>query len=130
MGACDGICKSSKTIITKQVCFPSEAFPISQNENNTLLTYESALCKIKFKIEEEKEEEEEELYEEKKEEIKEETYLIGIGFFCEINDDNIPIKKALFTNNHVLNESNIKNNKIIELEYLKEKLVKYMIIHA
>ena len=45
----------------------------------------------------------------------------SIGFFCEINDDNIPFKKALFTNNHILNENSIEINKEIEFEYLNEK---------
>ena len=40
------------------------------------------------------------------------------GFFCEINDDNIPFKKALFTNNHILEEKSIEINNEIELEYL------------
>ena len=44
----------------------------------------------------------------------------GTGFFCEINDNNIPFKKALFTNNHVLNENRIEINKEIEFEYMKE----------
>ena len=44
----------------------------------------------------------------------------GSGFFCEI--DNFPIKYALFTNNHVLNESNIKIGKIIKFECLEKSL--------
>ena len=40
----------------------------------------------------------------------------GSGFFCEI--DNFPIKYALFTNNHILNESNIEIGKKIHFEYL------------
>ena len=39
----------------------------------------------------------------------------GTGFFCEI--DNNPIKYALFTNNHVLNETDIKLGNIINIEY-------------
>ena len=39
----------------------------------------------------------------------------GSGFFCEIN--NFPIKYALFTNNHVLNENDIKIGNIINIEY-------------
>ena len=41
------------------------------------------------------------------------------GFFCEIKDANIPLKKALFTNNHVLNEKNIEIGEIIIFEHLK-----------
>ena len=114
MGTCDSICQTNKANVTKQVCFPSNVKPISENEMVTLFSYESALCKIKVKIEKEEEELENlsEIYEGKERE--KEEILIGTGFFCEINDDNIPFKKALFTNNHVLNESYIKNNKIIE----------------
>jgi len=42
---------------------------------------------------------------------------IGSGFFCEINI-NFPIKFALFTNNHVLNESNIQIGNTIYFECL------------
>ena len=103
MGICDSIEKNQNIAISSE---PPDILkekpninPISRNEIKELFSYESALCKIRV----------------------EEEILIGTGFFCEINDDNIPFKKALFTNNHVLNESYIKNNKIIELEYLKEK---------
>ena len=40
------------------------------------------------------------------------------GFFCEL--DNFPIKYALFTNNHVLNESSLKIGKKIYFEYLEK----------
>ena len=43
---------------------------------------------------------------------------IGTGFFCEL--DNLPIKYGLFTNNHVLDESNIKIGEIINIDYLTE----------
>ena len=41
----------------------------------------------------------------------------GFGFFCEI--DNFPIKYALFTNNHVLDELNIEIGNTINFEYLE-----------
>ena len=44
----------------------------------------------------------------------------GTGFFCEIENKNIPIKYCLFTNNHVLNESNIEIDNIINFEYYKD----------
>ena len=59
-------------------------------------SYESAICRIKF------------------------NNLIGTGFFCEIDDNNIPFKKALFTNNHVLNKQNIQINNIISFEICKK----------
>ena len=43
------------------------------------------------------------------------------GFFCEINDDKIPFKKALFTNNDILDEKSIEINKEIYFEYLNKK---------
>ena len=42
----------------------------------------------------------------------------GSGFFCEI-DINFPFKYALFTNNHVLDESNIEIGNIIHIECLE-----------
>ena len=48
------------------------------------------------------------------------------GFFCEI--DNFLIKYALFTNNHVLNESNIKIGKKINFECLKNLYLVHHII--
>jgi len=45
----------------------------------------------------------------------------GSGFFCEI--DNFLIKYALFTNNHVLNESNIEIGKKINFECLLRKSI-------
>ena len=43
----------------------------------------------------------------------------GSGFFCEF-EFKFPIKYALFTNNHVLNELNIKIGKTIHFEYLEK----------
>ena len=42
----------------------------------------------------------------------------GSGFFCEINI-NFPIKYALFTNNHILDESNLQIDSIIHFECLE-----------
>jgi hypothetical protein len=39
----------------------------------------------------------------------------GSGFFCKINIKGKEMK-VLFTNNHVLNEKNIKQNSIIEIQ--------------
>ena len=41
------------------------------------------------------------------------------GFFCQIEDDEFPFKKALFTNNHVINDLNIKTSKV-NIKYYKE----------
>ena len=45
----------------------------------------------------------------------------GSGFFCKINI-NFPIKYALFTNNHILNETNLEIGKKINFEYLEKSL--------
>jgi len=78
--------------------------PINQIEYQKLYSYKSALCKINFNS-------------------KKEGKILnccGTGFFCQLDENDIPFKKALFTNNHVLNEQNIKINKKIRLEYLNE----------
>ena len=46
---------------------------------------------------------------------------LGSGFFCEIDDKNIPFRKALFTNNHILDKNRIKKNQNIEFEYCGKK---------
>ena len=86
-----GVCDS----YTAQVAFTNE--PASKGEINELYKNEPALCKI----------------------MKELKY--NTGFFCEIKDEEIPFEKAIFTNNHVLDETDIENNKEIEIEYLNEK---------
>ena len=47
----------------------------------------------------------------------------GTGFFCQIDLENFPIKYALFTNNHILNEMCIKTGKTINIEYSDESLI-------
>ena len=44
----------------------------------------------------------------------------GSGFFCKINIKEKKMK-PLFTNNHVLNENNIKPNSIIEIQQNNNK---------
>jgi len=52
----------------------------------------------------------------------------GSGFFCEI-DFNFPIKYALFTNNHVLNELNIEIGNTIHFECFNSKNHILIILH-
>ena len=47
---------------------------------------------------------------------------LGTWFFCEINDDIITFKKALFTNNHILDEKSMEIDKEIYFEYLNKKI--------
>ena len=93
--------ESSK--LTKQNVLYGRTKPMNQSEIEELNSYESAICKIKFKACE-------------KGQI---INRIGTGFFLEINDANIPFKKALFTNNHVLDENSIEMHTGIEFEYCK-----------
>ena len=79
--------------------------PISQKEIIELFAKEDAMCKIlSQKIINGK---------------LESTY--GTGFFLEIDIEKIPFKKCLITNNHVLNEDDIKINKDIIIEYKNKK---------
>ena len=74
----------------------------SSNEiENIYLNKQSSMCKIMYR--------------------KDEHLVIGTGFFCEINEDNIPFKKALFTNRHVLNKSFIQEGKEIIFECMDIK---------
>ena len=108
-----GICHKSKKDDKKILPIESQKlkkdipknYPVTKAEIDKLYEYESALCKIKFQA------------------IKngQKVNAIGTGFFCEINDDNIPFKKALFTNNHVLDKDNVKINKEIEFECMGKK---------
>ena len=89
----------------REVCPIGHGKPINEDEINELYRYKSSMCRII-------------IYETKeKRKIEKES---GTGFFCEINDNSIPFKKALFTNNHVLNENRIGINNEIEFEYLKQ----------
>ena len=75
----------------------------NDNDNNEkaikeLYSFESSICKI--------------IYKEK---------ILGIGFFCEISNEEIPFKKSLFTNNQILDQQFLKTNKEIIIEYLGKK---------
>ena len=85
--------------------------PVSKDEYQKLLqTYKYAVCKIITQIKNKEENE------------KQKT---GTGFFCEINDKDIPFKKALFTNNHILGIENLQNDRDIVIEYLENiKVIK------
>ena len=88
--------------IKKEGILKDQGNPISKTEIKKLLEKEKSMCKIKY-----------EKYEDNK--IKK---GIGSGFFCEL--DNYPIKYVLFTNNHVLDEDNIKIGNTINIEYIKD----------
>jgi len=79
--------------------------PMSKKEIKDLYSNQPSMCKIKFQ----------------KEKDGKLVDCSGTGFFCEISDDNIPFKKALFTNNHVLNKNSLKINKEILFECMGKK---------
>ena len=76
------------------------AKPATYEDIIKLYSYKSAVCKIFF-----------ETFKDGK---KEKGF--GTGFFCALDDENIPFKKALFTNHHILDENSIRINKQIEFE--------------
>ena len=91
--------RGSIEIIKEFVPF-DKAEPMSKSEIDELYSYDSAMCKIKCKI-------------------LEEGQIIdgfGTGFFCKIDDNIIPFKRALFTNNHILDKNSIEINKEIIFE--------------
>ena len=76
-------------IRVQERCMDTHIAPMNISEIDELYSNESSMCKIKVKNEKG-------------------NNVIGTGFFCEINDKDIPFKKVLFTNNHILNENNKK----------------------
>ena len=91
-------------IRVQERCMDTHIAPMNISEIDELYSNESSMCKIKVKNEKG-------------------NNVIGTGFFCEINDKDIPFKKVLFTNNHILNEKNKENNIELsnEFEYLNKK---------
>ena len=79
--------------------------PMSEKEIKDLYSNQPSMCKINFQ----------------KEKDGKIFNCSGTGFFCEISDDNIPFKKALFTNNHILDKNSIKINKEINFECMGKK---------
>jgi len=94
----DKLILSDELDIKKEGIIQGHGSPITKEEIFDLFKMEKSMCKISFETD--------------KGEIGK-----GSGFFCEI--DNFPIKYALFTNNHVLNESNIEIGKTINFECLE-----------
>ena len=99
----DNLMSLDELTIKNEGILKTHGKPISKSEILDLFDLEKSMCKIFFqniknkKIEEGK----------------------ASGFFCELY--NFPIKYALFTNNHVLNEKNTKIGDIINIEYFKKE---------
>ena len=101
----DKLILSDELDIKKETIMKDHDRPIKKDEIFDLFKMEKSMCKISY------------------ENMKGET-VKGTGFFCEI-DINFPIKYALFTNNHILNEFNIEIGKKINFEYLEKSLFGY-----
>ena len=107
----DKLITSEEFKIKKEYILKGHVNPISKNEILDLFKMEKAMCKITFnKIE--------------NQQIQE---GIATGFFCEIN--NFPIKYALFTNNHVLDEFNTKLGRNISIECLQKTNNSYEFVY-
>jgi len=98
----DNLILSDELDIKKEGIIQGHGRPFSKEEIFDLFKMEKSMCKISFETN------------------RGETGK-GSGFFCEI--DNFPFKYALFTNNHVLNESNIEIGKKIHFECLLRKSI-------
>ena len=93
----------------KEAIIKGNCEPINKNEIIELFKKEDAMCKI----------------------ISQKIIngilkpIKGTGFFLELDIKDIPFKKCLITNNHILNENDIKINKEIIFEYKnKKKIIK------
>lgn len=97
----DEIILSNEYSIRKECVIEGEIEPLTKDEIVKLFNLEESLCKITF----------EKLKNNNIEKGK------GTGFFCEIDNENFPIKHFLFTNNHVIDANCISTNKTINFEY-------------
>ena len=93
----DKLILSDELNIKKEGIIQGHGCPITKKDIEELVEKHKAMCKISF-----------ETLDNKKGK--------GSGFFCKL--DNFPIKYALFTNNHISNESNIKIGNTIIYECL------------
>jgi hypothetical protein len=98
--------------LKKESVLESHGEPITKTEISNLLNMEKSMCKIIIEKCEDNQ-------------IKKEK---ANGFFCEIEKEDCPIKHALFTSNHILNEDNIKPGNIIKIEYFNESSYEEKII--
>ena len=108
----DLIFKIDKLLLTDELIIQDEGKieghgnPITKNEILNLLKTEQSMCRITFET------------------IVDNKLKSGhsSGFFCEIGGC-FPIKYALFTNNHILNESNFEFDRTIKFKYFTNNIV-------
>ena len=95
----DKLILSNESATKKEGIIKGHGSPVTKKELTELFEKDKAMCKITYETLDKKQGK-------------------ASGFFCEL--DNFPIKYALFTNNHVLNESSIELGKKIYFEYLEK----------
>lgn len=95
-------------IIEKQGAQQIIAEPMNQKDIEELYKNESSMCIIRFEIE-------------KDGNIRNDG--LGNGFFCKFDYEGIPFKKALFTNNHILNFFNLKSGRKITFENISNEII-------
>ena len=95
----DKLILSDDLDIKKEGIIQGHGRPITKDEIFNLFKMEKSMCKISY-------------------ETLNGEIGIGSGFFCEI-DINFPFKYALFTNNHILDESNIEIGNIIHFDCIE-----------
>ena len=95
----DKLILSNESATKKEGIIKGHGSPVTKKELTELFEKDKAMCKISYETLDKKQGK-------------------ASGFFCEL--DNFPIKYALFTNNHVLNESSIELGKKIYFEYLEK----------
>ena len=97
----DELINSEELNIEKKDILEGYKNPNNKEEILNLLKIEESICKIKLR-------------EQKYNKI---NKVQGSGFFCEIKNKNNPINYCLFTNNHILNKSNMKLDNIQKYFY-------------
>jgi len=100
----DELLLTEKLDIQKEGKILGRGNPITKNEILNLLKMEQSMCRINI------------------ERIGEIGH--GSGFFCEI-EGNFPIKYALFTNNHILNEASLEIGNTIKFKCFESKFLSY-----
>jgi len=97
----DKLLNSEELDIKKEGVIQGHSSPITKNEIINLLNMDKSMCKIESKTKDNKKRQ-------------------GSGFFCKLDEYYFPFKYALFTNNHILDDSNIDIGKSIKFECLKK----------
>ena len=102
----DKLLTSEEIDIKKEAIIEGNGSPITKNEILKLFELDKSMCKIESKT-------------------KDNQKTKGSGFFCKLDENFFPFKYALFTNNHILDESNIDIGKSIKFECLEFDIFNY-----